>query len=57
MPAEAKAGFFEKAKATLPVGRVGTAPEVGAVVALLAASGFITGSVYEIDGGSHLITQ
>jgi NAD(P)-dependent dehydrogenase (short-subunit alcohol dehydrogenase family) len=57
MPAELKSGFFEKAAATLPVGRVGTPPDVGAVAALLAGSGFVTGSVYEVDGGCHLVTQ
>lgn len=57
MPAAVKSEFFEKAAATLPAGRVGTAPEVGAVAALLAGSGFVTGSVYEVDGGCHLVTQ
>ena len=57
MPEEAKASFFETARATLPVRRVGKPDEVGALVAFVATNGFMTGSVYTIDGGSHLITQ
>jgi NAD(P)-dependent dehydrogenase (short-subunit alcohol dehydrogenase family) len=57
MPKEAKDAFFRTAEATLPVRRVGRAGEVGELVALVAASGFVTGSVYTIDGGSHLVTQ
>ena len=36
-----------------PVGRTGTADEVAALVAFLAAdeSGFVTGEIYRIDGG------
>lgn len=57
MPAAAKRQFFATAEATLPVGRVGRPEEVGEMIALLARTGFATGSVYELDGGSHLITQ
>ena len=57
MPATAKESFFAAAKKTLPVGRVGQPQEVGSLVAVLVQSGFVTGSIYEIDGGSHLITQ
>jgi len=57
MPAEARAGFFSNHGAKLPVGRIGQAAEVAAVIALVANSGFVTGSVYEIDGGSHLVTM
>jgi NAD(P)-dependent dehydrogenase (short-subunit alcohol dehydrogenase family) len=57
MPAAVKDSFFETAAATLPVARIGQASEVGAVIALLATSGFVTGSVYEIDGGCHLVSQ
>jgi NAD(P)-dependent dehydrogenase (short-subunit alcohol dehydrogenase family) len=55
--AEARAGFFSNHGAKLPVGRIGQAAEVAAVIALVANSGFVTGSVYEIDGGSHLVTM
>jgi NAD(P)-dependent dehydrogenase (short-subunit alcohol dehydrogenase family) len=52
-----KESLFRTAEATLPVARVGSPDEVAEVIALVARSGFITGSVYEIDGGSHLVTQ
>jgi NAD(P)-dependent dehydrogenase (short-subunit alcohol dehydrogenase family) len=52
-----KDSLFRTAEATLPVARVGSAEEVAELIALVARSGFITGSVYEIDGGSHLVTQ
>ena len=57
MPEAAKASFFATAAATLPVRRVGSAAEVGEMIALLTRVGFVTGSIYEIDGGSHLVTQ
>jgi NAD(P)-dependent dehydrogenase (short-subunit alcohol dehydrogenase family) len=57
MPKSAKDGFFSKAAETLPVGRVGSAEEVASVIALVTQTGFMTGSVYEVDGGSHLVTQ
>jgi NAD(P)-dependent dehydrogenase (short-subunit alcohol dehydrogenase family) len=57
MPKAAKDAFFATAVATLPVRRVGDPGEVAELIALVANSGFVTGSVYEIDGGSHLITQ
>jgi NAD(P)-dependent dehydrogenase (short-subunit alcohol dehydrogenase family) len=52
-----KDSLFRTAEATLPVGRVGSPDEVAALICLVARSGFVTGSVYEIDGGSHLVTQ
>jgi len=54
MPSDVKADFFARARATLPVGRVGTAEEVAELVWFLARAGFVTGSVYEIDGGHRL---
>lgn len=57
MPAAAKDAFFATAKKTLPVGRVGQPEEVGSLIAFLVQSGFVTGSIFEIDGGSHLVTQ
>jgi NAD(P)-dependent dehydrogenase (short-subunit alcohol dehydrogenase family) len=57
MDAAVKQGFFAAAEKTLPVRRVGAPAEVAALIALVAQTGFITGSVYQIDGGSHLITQ
>ncbi|WP_394842409.1 SDR family oxidoreductase [Pendulispora brunnea] len=54
VPADVKAGFFERARANLPVRRVGTPEEVAELVWFLAHAGFVTGSVYEIDGGHRL---
>lgn len=57
MPSAARDAYFDTARATLPVRRIGTAEEVADLIATIAHAGFLTGSVYEIDGGSHLITQ
>jgi NAD(P)-dependent dehydrogenase (short-subunit alcohol dehydrogenase family) len=54
MPAEAKASFFRSAASTLPVGRVAKPDELARAILFVAKSGFVTGSVYEIDGGGHL---
>jgi NAD(P)-dependent dehydrogenase (short-subunit alcohol dehydrogenase family) len=43
-------------RATLPVGRVGTTEEAGAVVVfLLMANGFINGATLNVDGGARLV--
>jgi NAD(P)-dependent dehydrogenase (short-subunit alcohol dehydrogenase family) len=57
MPGPARDAFFATAQATLPVRRIGSPEEVGELIATITSAGFLTGSVYEIDGGSHLITQ
>jgi len=57
MPGEVKGALFANAEKTLPVRRVGRPDEVAEVIALVARTGFMTGSVYEVDGGSHLVTQ
>jgi NAD(P)-dependent dehydrogenase (short-subunit alcohol dehydrogenase family) len=57
VPAEAKAALFRSAEANLPVHRVGRPEEVAKTLLLLMQSGFVTGSIYEVDGGSHLVTQ
>ena len=57
MPTAARDAFFKTAISTLPVRRIGSPDEVGELIASITSAGFLTGSVYEIDGGSHLITQ
>jgi NAD(P)-dependent dehydrogenase (short-subunit alcohol dehydrogenase family) len=57
MPASAKEAFFRAAEATLPVRRVGKPEEVARAILFLMQSGFVTGSIYEIDGGGHLGMQ
>jgi 3-oxoacyl-[acyl-carrier protein] reductase len=41
------------AEATVPLGRLGSADEVGAVVAFLGsdAAGYVTGAIVPVDGG------
>jgi meso-butanediol dehydrogenase/(S,S)-butanediol dehydrogenase/diacetyl reductase len=45
--------FRDEASSRLPVGRIGTADEIAAVVAFLLSdeAPFITGAVFPIDGG------
>jgi len=49
MPAEQVAAYVRQ----IPVGRLGSPPEVAAIVAFLASeeSGFITGATYDVNGG------
>jgi NAD(P)-dependent dehydrogenase (short-subunit alcohol dehydrogenase family) len=54
MPASAKEGFFQAASAALPVGRVAKPDEIARAILFVMRSGFVTGSIYEIDGGGHL---
>lgn len=42
-------------RATLPVGRVGTPEEAGAVVVFFMANGFINGATLNVDGGARLV--
>ncbi|HKV55821.1 MAG TPA: SDR family oxidoreductase [Candidatus Binataceae bacterium] len=46
--------FAQRAARTIPVGRMGTATEFGAMAAFLASplAGYITGSMIRLDGGS-----
>lgn len=54
-PPDAKRAMFEKTSASLPVGRVGRAEEVAAAITMVAANGFMTGSVVEVAGGAQLV--
>jgi NAD(P)-dependent dehydrogenase (short-subunit alcohol dehydrogenase family) len=57
MPSATRDAFFQTATATLPVRRIGAPEEVADLIATITRTGFLTGSVYELDGGSHLVTQ
>lgn len=53
---EKYAAFLERSKTTHPIGRVGNAEELAALIAFLASdeAGWITGDTVNIDGGRHL---
>jgi len=53
---EKYAAFLERSKTTHPLGRVGKAEELAALIAFLASdeAGWITGDTVNIDGGRHL---
>ncbi|GLY30934.1 SDR family oxidoreductase [Kineosporia sp. NBRC 101731] len=56
MPAVMLAQVTESVSAGVPLGRLGTAPEVAEVVAFLAfpAAGYVTGENIVVGGGSGL---
>lgn len=55
MPADMKETIFRQQTETLPVGRVGQAQDVAAIIVSLMENTFMTGSVIECDGGLHLL--
>jgi NAD(P)-dependent dehydrogenase (short-subunit alcohol dehydrogenase family) len=57
MPEEARKNFLATVGAKLPVGRPGQAIEVAEIIAAVAKSGFVNGSVYEIDGGGRIAAR
>ncbi|MFY1825264.1 SDR family oxidoreductase [Myxococcus fulvus] len=52
---EAKAAMFEQHARRLPVGRIGTALDVGHAALFLMGNGFTTGEVLRVDGGHPLV--
>ncbi|MEM6891153.1 MAG: SDR family oxidoreductase [Pseudomonadota bacterium] len=54
MPEEQRATMLAETGASLPVGRTGAPEEVADGVLMLAANGYITGHVLDIDGG-HMV--
>ena len=53
---EKYAAFLERSKTTHPMGRVGKAEELAALITFLTSdeAGWITGDTVNIDGGRHL---
>ncbi|GAB4518772.1 MAG: SDR family oxidoreductase [Haliangiales bacterium] len=51
MPAAARAGYFATVAKKLPAGRVGQPDDVARAVRYLAESGFVTGTVLDVEGG------
>ncbi len=54
IPPDGRDAFFAKVGAGLPVGRVGRAEEVAAAFLFAMTTGFVTGSVIDVDGGGLL---
>lgn len=54
MPDEQRRAYFDTVAAGSPVRRVGTAEDVAEAIVYLAGAGFVTGSVLECTGGTHL---
>lgn len=56
MPAESRAELFDGLAAATPVGRVGRAEDVAAVIRMLVGNTFMTGTVIDCTGGVNLAT-
>jgi NAD(P)-dependent dehydrogenase (short-subunit alcohol dehydrogenase family) len=54
MPDEQRRAYFDAVAAGSPVRRVGTPEDVAEAIVYLAGAGFVTGSVLECTGGTHL---
>lgn len=54
LPADAKAGMFAAAAASLPVGRTGTSEDIAQAIVYLLGNGFTTGAVLDVDGGARM---
>ncbi len=56
MPEDMREAMYESTGESLPVGRVGHAPEVAGAVLAALTNGYQTGQIIDIDGG-HMIRQ
>jgi NAD(P)-dependent dehydrogenase (short-subunit alcohol dehydrogenase family) len=54
MNADQKTAFFKQMGSTIPVGRVGKPEEIARVIETVLDNDFITGGVYDVDGGGSL---
>jgi NAD(P)-dependent dehydrogenase (short-subunit alcohol dehydrogenase family) len=54
MPGDQRRAYFDAVAAVTPVRRIGRPEDVAAAIVYLASAGFVTGTVLECTGGSHL---
>jgi len=54
LPEDQRRAYFESVAAVSPVRRVGRPDDVAEAIVYLAGAGFVTGTVLECTGGSHL---
>jgi NAD(P)-dependent dehydrogenase (short-subunit alcohol dehydrogenase family) len=54
MGEEDRKGFYQKMGASLPVGRIGSADDIAAMMIAIICNGFMSGSVVDVDGGASL---
>ena len=57
MSTEDKAALFSSIGEKLPLRRPGQAAEVAEIIATVARGGYVTGSIYEVDGGGGRIAS
>ncbi len=54
MPAEARTQMFKGAAAKLPVQRIGSPQQIAHALRFAMTNGYVTGTVIDVDGGTHL---
>jgi NAD(P)-dependent dehydrogenase (short-subunit alcohol dehydrogenase family) len=54
MPEPARVKLYADMAASVPVQRVGAPEDVASVIALVATNGFLTGAVFDCDGGRRI---
>jgi NAD(P)-dependent dehydrogenase (short-subunit alcohol dehydrogenase family) len=54
LPEDQRRAYFESVAAVTPVRRVGGADDIAEAIVYLAGAGFVSGTVLECTGGSHL---
>jgi len=54
LPDEQRQAYFDAVAAATPAGRIGKPEDVADAITYLAGAGFVTGTVLECTGGSHL---
>jgi NAD(P)-dependent dehydrogenase (short-subunit alcohol dehydrogenase family) len=54
LPAKTKAGMFDSAAKSLPVGRTGKSAEVAEAIVYLLGNDFTTGALLDVDGGARM---